>query len=184
MTESPDNDFKIALYELADELGQLILREHQILQVEMKQLGTLVKDAVNNLDSNFRDINASANEQTDILNTAFLGGCIDESKKRRFTEITSKINTHTASAIRVLQFDDIVQQLAGHTCERIARMQELFNEIEALLLSIKNLKSDESGEILKHISLMQEEVVRFRIKLDKENPVKQISMEEGRIELF
>lgn len=177
-------ELKDSLYELADQLGHLVLREHQILQGEMKQLGTLVSDAVKNLDSNFRHLNASAIEQANIMDKVFEDGCIDKRQQLRFTEISNQISTQTATTIRVLQFDDIVQQLSGHTSNRIARMQELFNELETLLGKIKTLDSFELSEVTEQIHKMQSEIGHFRVKLEKENPVKQSTMEEGKIELF
>ena len=134
-------DLKSSIYDVADELGQLVLREHQILQGEMKQLSTLVCDAVKSLDSNFRHLNASAAEQTRIVDEVFSGSAADEEAHSKFSEISEQISQRTASTIRVLQFDDIVQQLAGHASSRIARMQELFNQLEAKLKRV-GFKSD------------------------------------------
>ena len=178
------NDIQQALYKLADELGDLVLREHQILQGEMRQVGVLVSDAVKNLDSNFRTLNACVSEQTAILDKVLDTGCIDKDQRQKLSEIGNQINTHTSTTIRSLQFDDIVQQLAGHTCNRIAHMQELFVGLETKLTKIKQLESQEKSDIQKLIKMMQEEVGYFRVKLEKENPVKQRSMDAGKIELF
>jgi len=185
MASCTDNNIDLnAVYKLADELGQLVLREHQILLGEMRQLGTLVGDAVKNLDSNFRHLSISASEQADIMSKVFDDGCINEDQQHRFSLISNQINVHASKTIRVLQFDDIVQQLASHSCDRISRMQELFNELESTLSKIKALDSSELYEIEQHIKTMRDEVGHFRVKLEKENPVKQNSMKEGKIELF
>jgi len=173
-----------ALHNLADELNQLIVREHQILQGEMCQVRVLVSDAVKSLDSNFRSLNACASKQSAILNQVVESGRVDEAQQQKLSEISDEINSHTSTTIRVLQFDDIVQQLAGHTCDRIARMQELFAELEDKLTGIKKLEAVDENSIQKYIKIMREEVNRFRTRLEKENPVKQNSMNEGKIELF
>ena len=186
MADSDTNsiDLKSGLCLLADELGHLVLREHQILQVEMKQLGSLIGDAVRNLDSNFRDLNACSIEQAEIIGRMVDDGCVDEQQRHRLTEISESISSHTSATIRLLQFDDIVQQLAGHACDRIARMQELFNEIDSMLESIKVLDKTQLGEIAHQLHTMKNEIGRFREGLEKENPVRQDSMQEGKIELF
>lgn len=172
------------LHDLADDLSHLIVREHQILHGEMCQVRVLVSDAVKSLDSNFRSLNACASEQSTILDQVVGTGRVDGDQQKKLTEISNEINSHTSTTIRVLQFDDIVQQLAGHTCDRIARMQELFAELESKLANIKKLDASDVAGTQQYIKSMRDEVGVFRARLEKENPVKQNSMSEGRIELF
>jgi hypothetical protein len=172
------------MHALADELSHLIIREHQILHGEMCQVRVLVSDAVKSLDSNFRSLNACASKQAKLLDQLAERGSIDQQQQQKLTDISTEINSHTSTTIRVLQFDDIVQQLAGHTCDRIARMQELFAELEKKLVNIKNLDATDADGTRKYIRMMRDEVGVFRARLEKENPVKQDSMSEGRIELF
>lgn len=172
------------IYELAHELSELIIREHQILQDEMSQIRVLVRDAVNNLDSNFRGLNAHTSEQAEVLGDVFKSGHVSEEQQGKLTEVMNKISSHTSKTIRSLQFDDIVQQLAGHTCNRIARMQELFVELEEKLAIIKRLEPYNEVAILERVQMMREEVAEFRTRLEKENPVRQKSMDAGKIELF
>lgn len=173
-----------SLYELIDELSSLIIREHQILQGEMSQVRVLVSDAVKNLDRNFRSLNACSSEQAAIVNELVGTGRVDEEQQKKLSVISGQINSHTSTTIRALQFDDIVQQLAGHTCDRIARMQELFVELEKKIIKIKYLEVHDKKGIQGYIRMMRDEVGHFRTKLEKENPVKQISMDAGKIELF
>jgi hypothetical protein len=63
-------------------------------------------------------------------------------------------------------------------------MQELFAELENSLTKIKRIESQDVSEIQKHLKKMHDEVEHFRIRLEKENPVKQNSMNAGKIELF
>jgi len=173
-----------ALHKLGDELCHLVVREHQILQEEMNQVRALVGEAVKSINSNFRSLNARAAEQADILDEVAKTGRIDELQQKKITEISKEMSSHTSSTIRTLQFDDIVQQLAGHTCERIARMQELFAELDGKLTEIKQMDAEDGVAIQLRILEMYKEVGLFRTKLEKENPVKQSTMEAGKIELF
>lgn len=172
------------MHNLADDLSHLIVREHQILHGEMRQVRVLVSDAVKSLDSNFRSLNTCASEQSAILEQVVESGSVNKDQQKKLSEISNEINSHTSTTIRVLQFDDIVQQLAGHTCDRIARMQELFAELESKLANIKSLEAADVDGMQKYIKMMRNEVGVFRARLEKENPVKQKSMSEGRIELF
>lgn len=173
-----------SMYKLMDELSSLIVKEHQILQGEMCQVRVLVSDAVKNLDSNFRDLNACSSEQVTIINGLINTGRVDEEQQQKLSEISNQINSHTSATIRALQFDDIVQQLAGHTSNRIARMQELFADLEDKLTKIKQLESQDNSGIHEYIKKMRGKVKKFRTKLEKENPVKQKSMDAGKIEIF
>jgi hypothetical protein len=186
MTEETNktSDMQEDIYKLADELSALIVREHQMLQGEMRQVRVLVGDAVKNIDGIFRNLSANASEQTAILDQVLESGHVDKGQHQKLSEISNQVNSHTSTTIRVLQFDDIVQQLAGHTCDRIARMQELFAELEKNLTKIKLIESRDDVEIQKHLKKMHDEVEHFRVRLEKENPVKQDSMKAGKIELF
>jgi len=173
-----------SLHKLADELSQLIVREHQILQGEMCQVRILVSDAVKNLDSNFRSLSARASEQSAILDQVVETGRVEKEQQQKLSTISDEIKSHTSTTIRALQFDDIVQQLAGHTCDRIARMQELFAELEDKLTNIRKLEAMDGDGIQNYVEKMRDEVGCFRARLEKENPVRQNSMSEGKIELF
>jgi hypothetical protein len=177
-------DLQKSLYKLADELCELVIKEHQILQGEMCQVRVLVSDAVKNLDSNFRSLSARASEQVAIIDQVISTGHVDDEQQQKLSAISDQINSHTSTTIRALQFDDIVQQLAGHTCDRIARMQELFTELEDKLTKIKQLESQDGDGIQKYMKMMHDEIRYFRTKLEKENPVKQNSMDAGKIEIF
>lgn len=177
-------DLQESLYKLAGELSELVVREHQILQGEMCQIRVLVSDAVKNLDNNFRNLSARALEQAAIIDQVANTGRVDGEQQQKLLAISDQINSHTSITIRALQFDDIVQQLAGHTCDRIARMQELFTELEDKLTKIKQLESQDKSGIQEYIKMMHDEIGYFRTRLEKENPVKQRSMEAGKIEIF
>lgn len=172
------------LYDIARALSELVLREHQILQEEMTQMTSLVEDAVKRLDDDFRQLNAVTIEHSVKVDEALAEGLMDASMHKTLSRVGDQINQRVSSTVRALQFDDIVQQLSSHSRERIFQMQALFVELTKNLDDSKQGTSKDDATHLLHIRNMKEEINRFRIRLEKENPVKQHSMQAGKIELF
>ena len=167
------------LYELAESLSSLVIREHQILQDELNQVSSLVEDAVLELGGSFRGLNACVTEHA-----VFSKEADAEGGKSSLTDMSEQVSGYTSNMKRVLQFDDIVQQLAGHASERIAQMQELFAVLNQDVDKLKTLESDNHVESLNQLENMLEIIIKYRQLLEKENPVKQGSMSAGSIELF
>lgn len=166
------------LYELAESLSSLVIREHQILQDELNQVGSLVEDAVQEMGRSFRELNTCVTQQTSLVKQINAGD-----HEEKISELTDQVNSYASNMKRVLQFDDIVQQLAGHAGERIAQMQQLFTVLDKDVAILKATEMGD-GESLGHMRDMLENIGKFRQLLEKENPVKQGSMVEGGIELF
>ena len=171
-------------FNLADALSQLVLREHQMLQQEISQVGSLVEDAVSSLDDDFRLLNASITEQKDALDYVVSNGLMSSETHMHLTKCNNELKLHTSSTIRALQFDDIVQQLTSHASERISQMQALFGVLDNKFERLKSLTDNDSETVARLIEGMREEIDRFRLSLEKENPVKQRTMKTGSIELF
>ena len=172
------------IYQLSSELSGLIIREHQILQDELNQVGALVEDAVKSLGTNIRELNKNVAEQAKIFAENSTDGKQDNGP---ISEITNQVSSNTSDMMRALQFDDIVQQLAGHASDRIAQMQVLFHVLDEMLSEFKSARtSDKKNQDNTHeqLQVMIESVIKYRLLLEKANPVKQVSMSAGRIELF
>ena len=165
---------------LADDLNHLVIREHQLLQSELDQTGALVKDAVTTLRDNFVSLTQHAAEQVEILNQTLENTDL----QKRTVELKQKINTSTMTAVQSLQFEDIIQQLTGHARNRAVQMEQLFENMAQKLAEMRINDVQEADQLIQTIVTMQKEVASFREALEKENPVKQDSMQAGKIELF
>ena len=165
------------LYDLAESLSSLVIREHQILQGELNQVGTLVEDAVREMVGGFRELNSCISQQALLVNE------MNTADNKEFNDLTDQVSSCTSTMKRVLQFDDIVQQLSGHASDRIAQMQQLFTVLDRDVARLKliDVGNDESQSQLK---VMLECINKYKQLLEKENPVKQGSMSAGDIELF
>ena len=182
------SDLREAVYGLAEDLNRLVSREHQILQGELGQVGTLVGDAIKTLVESFNNLNGQVAEQENLVQI-IVAEVLDSNDKEleqvgRISELSQQINQNVVSATRSLQFDDIVQQLVTHSHHRTERMEQLFAGLTKKLSELKVLDPQDTTQIAKYIEAMQEEINRFRVALEKTNPVKQTSMGAGKAELF
>lgn len=175
---SEQSGTQVLLFELAESLSSLVIREHQILQDELNQVGDLVGDAVQEMGDSFYEINTCITEQESLIKSLD-----NSSKKNQLEDLTSQINSHTSTLKRALQFDDIVQQLAGHASERIGQMQQLFNMLDHDVNKLTSVYTD-NDQTQTQLKIMLENISKYRQLLEKENPVKQGSMTAGGIELF
>lgn len=170
---------ELLVYELAESLCSLVIKEHQILQAELTQIGVLVEDAVQELGGSSRDLSVCVSEHTSLVNEF-----ANDEHISTINNFKQQVNRHTSRMNRSLQFDDIVQQLAGHVSERIELMQQLFSNLESDVASIKLIGLANKSDTLNHMQSMSSNILNCRKLLEKENPVKQTSMSEGRIDLF
>lgn len=169
---------------LADDLNHLVIREHQLLQSELDQTGVLVNDAVTKLRDNFVNLTQQTNAQTDILSELLNRTENDIDQQERATELKQQINASAMSAVQSLQFEDIIQQLTGHARNRAVQMEQLFGNLAQGLAEMRITDTQQTDQFVQTIKIMQKEVASFREALEKENPVKQETMQAGKIELF
>ena len=187
-TKPEKSKSRTLLHDIAATLNGLVVREHQILQDELKQLSTLIKDAIGTLDRSFKQINDNASAQTKLASSItdkFRE--IDQSIPREIDElskISEQIDKNVAAAIRSLQFEDIIQQLAAHSSNRAGQIEQLFKKLGENLAILKTIDENDMVQIEQVIQAMQSDMEDFRRAVEKDNPVKQASMGEGKIELF
>jgi len=187
MIEDTDNtNNQQLLYDLAQELSSLIIREHQILRDELNQVGALVEDASQTLGDNFRALKECVAEKNSASEHMGLTETSDDMADggSEVLELTRQVDSYATEMMRALQFDDIVQQLAGHADERIRQMQELFRVMDEKLSELKTNQPEDLKETQLHLRVMLANVKKYRELLEKGNPVRQESMSAGSIELF
>jgi len=177
-----------SLYALADNMNSVVVREHQILQRELGQMCELVSDAAKTLVDNFDIITKLAAEQAELLHVMTSDDLDDaegnEGRRGKATEISKKMQTSNSAVVRALQFEDIVQQLASHSRKRAEQMEQLFSNLSRKLEDQKKVESQQYHKVMQSVKAMQQEVEKHRVAMDKENPVKQVSISEGKTELF
>ncbi len=186
-------EFREFVYWLTDQIGDLIVREHQALDKELNQISTIIKDAAETIEAGFNDVNNQSARQSELLQSASENSTgienqqitkYQEEVKNITNEITGEINKNVVAIVRSLQFEDIVQQLVGHSRRRVKKMEILLSRTKKNLAKLNAENSDDSRLILAALDEIREDILCVQEELEQDNPVKQESMEEGNVDIF
>jgi methyl-accepting chemotaxis protein len=106
-----------------------------------------------------------------------LGNSLDE-----VARITERMDESVGSAVRSLQFEDIVRQGVEHVQNNLTRLKEMNEALQHARLSDQSRGAVYTG-VLEQTS---ERIIELRgqWELNNHNPVRQESMSEGDVELF
>ena len=174
--------------DLADELAQLVVQEHKLLQVELKQITELSDDAVHQLSRITMQLKNSAK---DIMQSQ-VGTKISSAEDLlcNLQKINDQIDASTSETVIALQFGDILKQLTDHVLKRAVSMDMLFTSLSNEVDMIKGhqQKTDEATSVAdrmtEHIATMSEKIQAYKSALPSSSPVKQKNLKTGKIELF
>ena len=100
--------------------------------------------------------------------------------------ISGEVNELVGNAVRSLQFEDIVTQLAKYSGRHLDRIQELVNRIHTGLGELRSSEERRPRDFLIAVQHLQNDLDSFveqEFSLDSK-PVDQASMGEGDVELF
>jgi methyl-accepting chemotaxis protein len=100
--------------------------------------------------------------------------------------ISVEVNDLVGNAVRSLQFEDIVTQLANYSERHLDRIQQLVNRIQVGLEELRASEERQPRDFLVAVQHLQSEIDSFverEFSLDSK-PVDQASMGEGDVELF
>ncbi|MCP5437671.1 MAG: hypothetical protein H6960_05865 [Chromatiaceae bacterium] len=100
--------------------------------------------------------------------------------------ISGEVNTLVGDAVRSLQFEDIVRQLATYAERHLDRMHELISRIHGGLSDLRQSETRTPQDFVRALQSMQaelDEYIATELTSDSK-PVAQASMGEGDVELF
>ncbi|MBT8119013.1 MAG: hypothetical protein KJN89_04780 [Gammaproteobacteria bacterium] len=177
-SNTDDTEANEMLASLANDIVNLMLREHQSIHQELDHVSNLISDASKSLSSSFDEINTIAIKQNSLLNTD------SKVSKETSDDLATQLKKNQLNVVTALQFDDIVQQLTKHSQSRTSHIQMMFNKLATYLDEIKELEYKSAPAINDRIHDLRHDVAKLRIELEKENPVKQTSLSTGKTELF
>lgn len=184
----PNTNLSGQASELADELAQLVVQEHKLLQAELKQITELSGDAVHELSRITMQLKESSRNimQTQVKAEDMTA----EDLRLGLTQLNDQIDASTSETIIALQFGDILKQLTDHVLRRAVSMDMLFTSLSNEVDKIKGhqQKSDETNSVTdrvtEHISIMNEKIQVYKSALPSSSPVKQKNLKTGRTEIF
>jgi len=174
--------------DLADELAQLVVQEHKLLQAELKQITELSDDAVHQLSKITMQLKNSAK---DIMRSHANSKEVSaEDLLCNLEKLNNHIDRSTSETVIALQFGDILKQLTDHVLKRAVSMDILFTSLSNEVDMIKGhqKKTDEvtgvADRMTEHIATMSEKIQTYKSALPNSSPVKQKNLNTGKIELF
>lgn len=100
--------------------------------------------------------------------------------------ISDEVNGLVGDAVRSLQFEDIVRQLAEYSERHLDRIQGVVNRIHSGLVDLRDSEQRQPRDFILAVGHMQSELDHYlagEIETDRK-PVEQGSMSEGGVELF
>ena len=192
-TSNEQSEFREFLYGLIDDISDLIIREHQALNDELNQISLLVRDSAQTIDESFNELKDDIAKQSENVQLASKKLAELETEQKLIQlehiakiteEITDKINKNVFTVVRCLQFEDIVQQLVGHSRRRVEKMETLLSRTTKNIEALKINNSGDKESILEALDEIQEDIICVKEELEKENPVRQHSIEAGKVDLF
>lgn len=164
------------LSSFSKELNQRVVANLERARVTLSSVRDMLSDAM------ARDISGAKESRARIEvlfdNIAGLDGKISRGLDR-IRDISRKTADHVGTAVRVLQFEDMVAQLLGCMEKRVARVEEVFGRLVALP-ALRNGSFADLGAQLDE--LVAETNAAYSTPLV--SPVGQQSMAVGGIELF
>lgn len=161
-----------------------------------EQINKVMSDALGNLDHAQKVVNKIASKditfaiesksQVDemIHDMSDLSGKIEHSIAH-VTHISEGIGAKVNTAVRALQFEDIVGQLAQYNVGRLSELKILMSEVK-LAVNSSDVSADDMESIQVLMNSLRDELQKFnRSRLGEEDsPVLQNTMEEGDVDLF
>ena len=181
MKESITNEEDVdeMLTGLAYDIVNLMLREHQSIHQELEHVSKLIGDASKSLATNFDELNTIAAKQHSLLN-----GEEEQSPTGTSKDIAEQLKKNQLNIVTALQFDDIVQQLTKHSQRRTRHIQVMFKKLANYLDEIKKSGNRNTATLNYKVIELIKDVKALSLELEKENPVKQSSLNTGKTELF
>jgi len=178
---------------VADEVRKLSQRSTRFNDEIRKVLGSAklninsARETVGKLAS--KDMNFAIKSKAQVDTMMEHIGALNETTRNRvkeMSEITASINALVGDAVRSLQFEDIVAQLAIYTGEHLKRVENMIQNIDK---GIRELQLNTNEGITDYVSGLEELCDRVAVldaatQNELHNPVAQKSMSEGEIELF
>ena len=175
------------LNQLFDLLDAAIKEDLVVVKQELLQIKGLVNNAVNQLTESFCTLSSSSEKQLVLVNE-FVEALSTTGSQEILSEIDSackQIKDSSATAVRSLQFEDIVIQVSDNSLQYLENLEKFLNEFKGKLATRINAGS-QSRDAADQLKLYVADVkqIRQEVQLPDRKAVHQNNLSEGGIELF
>lgn len=178
---------------VADEVRSLSGRSNsfneEIKQVIGQAQDTIIlaKDEIQDLASKDMNFAIQSKSQVDemLVQVTELNSVIGE-RLQDVSSIAGTIDQMVGNAVRSLQFEDIVGQLAGYSQRHLDKASNLVEELHDGLKHLKDAEKDGLPAYLEELAKLRDHIDGLvnDNSVQSNRPVDQASMDEGEVELF
>ncbi len=102
----------------------------------------------------------------------------------KVSSMSSEIHNQVGSAVRSLQFEDIVRQLSGYSEEHFSKIEDIFESMQTEINRMVSAPETTPKELAISIRTVRESLKQQFADMATHKPVDQESMSEGDVELF
>jgi len=186
MVDNNDNGLLHSIHNLSDDVSAIVVREQQVMDAELLRMSSLIQEAASNLRQCFSSMSEQITLQSAqlCLRSAEAQGTGLDEETQCLLSTTNNISEHVGTAVRALQFEDIIQQLISHSRSRANEMEKMFVSIHSQIDKLYNSENQAMEEIIVSLKTCQDEINAIRDALQLNNPVKQQTLDKGDVELF
>lgn len=183
----PSSAPKHALSTLAEEFDAMITEFANDASGELRQATDLMRDAIGDIDRSFRAIDeqhragrARLDELLAQSDRDQVPQVLRDALSKALTGSGAGIEESVGTAVRALQFEDMVRQILEHVIDRMGQLSRVTRELAA------QAAQDPDGDCRQQLSHLRDRLAadRLRLRQDRHRAVTQSSMDEGDIELF
>ena len=181
------HELQSTLHSLSADLSRLVITEQRALNGDLARMSNLLREAAHNLRDCFSAMSNQLTEQSAQLRRRQSRGADGKPVSKDIESLlssTNEISSHVAKAVRALQFEDILQQMIGHSRQRISQIENVFTLVQKQIEELKGVSREEKDRILKVLRICQDEIAEVQQILNVTSPVKQESLKSGDVELF
>lgn len=147
----------------------------------------LAQTEIGQLASKDMNFAIQSKSQVDEMMTQVAGlNDVIEQRLHDVAGVNQDIELLVADAVRSLQFEDIVRQLAQYSHQHVGYASQYVNKLHQGLRSLQEAEKDGIAAYLQQLAALRSQIGEFaRSDAEKINrPVEQSSMEQGDVELF
>lgn len=163
---------------LNDEIKKCVTSAQYKLEEASEKVGETASEDVTQVMLSTDNVDTMMNSLSQL--ETFINDSVDKASL-----INTEISDKTAIAIRNLQFEDIVRQVATHADEKIDLLSGFIQSFTAELCEIEECEDNNSAEqMISNLQSRIDQITEELTSLPGKKPASQVSMAEGEVDLF
>lgn len=162
-----------------DEIKEVIGNTQEIIQKASAEINELASKDMNFAIESKSQVDEMMGQVAEVNATI-------EHRLQDVSSIASDIDQMVGNAIRSLQFEDIVNQLAGYSQRHLDRAEKLVDEMHSGLVALRQAEKAGLPAYIEELANLKNHVAAISAdnSVQDNRPVGQDSMDEGEVELF